>query len=64
MTFLVDLFQPTTARLFPTASPFPALSVMTILFDKRQMKSIENINILIELKLLLKKNTFWEKAFI
>ena len=34
---------------------------MTILFDKRQMKSIENINILIELKLLLKKTHFGKK---
>ena len=44
-----------TARLFRIATPFPALSILTIFLDKHQMKSFENINILIKVKLLKKK---------
>ena len=64
-----------TKRIFPTAIPFPALSILTILFDKQLMKSFENINILIKVKLLIKvlekvfekrlscerKKIFWEE---
>ena len=47
------LFQPVTAWLFPTAAPFPVLSILTIPLDKCQMKSFENINILIEVQLFV-----------
>ena len=40
-----SFFQPIIARLFPIATPFSALSILTILLDKHQMKSFENINI-------------------
>ena len=62
------LFRPITAQLFPIAAPFPALSILTIPLDKCQMKSFENINILIKVELFLggkkliyiwKKNTFF-----
>ena len=43
------------------AIPFPALSIRTILLDKQLMKSFENINILIKVKLLIK---VLEKVFI
>ena len=69
------LFHPITARIFPIAIPFPALSILTILLDKQLMKSFENINILIKVKLLIKvlekvfekrlscerKKIFWEE---
>ena len=70
------LFQPITAQLFSIYIPFPALSILTILLDKQQMKSFENINILIEVKFfswkkksfclkkechLKEKNFFWEE---
>ena len=47
------------------ATLFPALSNVTIFYDKCQMKSFQNINILIKVKLFcLKKRFFLEKAFI
>ena len=60
---LAILFQPITARLFPIAIPFPALSVLTILLDKQLMKSFENINILIKVKLFVGKSFFFQKSF-
>ena len=57
------LFQPITSRLFPIATPFPALSILTILLDKHQMKSFENINILIKVKLFCWKKFFFQKSF-
>ena len=44
------LFWPITAWLFPIVAPFPELSILTIPLDKCQMKSFENINILIKVK--------------
>ena len=56
--------QPITARFFPITAAFPALFILTISLDKRQVKSFENINILIEVKLFcLKKLFFWRKVF-
>ena len=43
---------------------FSKLSILTILLDKCQMKSFENINILIKVKLFCLKNVFFWKAFI
>ena len=57
------LFQPIAARLFPIATPFPAFSILAIPLDKCQIKSFENINILIEVKLFCLKNAFFEKDF-
>ena len=57
------LFQPNTARLFPVAIPFPALSILTILLDKQLMKSFENNNILIKVKLFCWKKFFFQKSF-
>ena len=48
----------------PVAIPFPALSILTILLDKDLMKSFENINILIEVKLFCWKKFFFKKVFI
>ena len=57
-------FQPITSRLFPIAIPFPALSILTILLDKQLMKSFENINILIKVKVFCwKKFFFFQKSF-
>ena len=57
------LFQPITVRLFPIAIPFPVLSILTILLDKQLMKSFENINILIKVKLVCWKKFFFQKSF-
>ena len=57
-TFVLILFPPVTARLFSVAAPFLAFSILTILLDKCQMKSFENINTLIEIKLFCLKNVF------
>ena len=57
------LFQPITARLFPIAVHFSALSILTILRDKQLMKSFENINILIKVKLFCWKKFFFQKSF-
>ena len=57
------LFQPITARLFPIATPFPTLSILTILLDKQLMKSFENINILIKVKLFCWKKFLFEDSF-
>ena len=57
------LFQPITARLFPIATPFPTLSILTILLDKQLMKSFKNINILIKVKLLCWKKFMFQKSF-
>ena len=60
------LFQPITAQLFTIATSFLALSLLTILLDKRQMKSFKNINISIKVKLFCVKNVFfcffWKKV--
>ena len=58
------LSQPITARLFSTAVPFPALSILIILLDKCQIKSFENINNLIQAKLFCLKKFLREKPFI
>ena len=55
---------PITVRLFPIATAFPALSILTIPLDKCQIKSFENISILIEVILFCLKNFFLKKAFI
>ena len=52
------LFQPITARLFPIAALVFALSILAIPLDMCQMKSFENINILIKVKLFCLKNLF------
>ena len=58
------LFQPITAQLFPIAASFPTLSILTIPLDTCQMKSFENINILIKVTLFRLKNFFFsEKRF-
>ena len=56
-------FQPLTARLFLIATSFPALSILTILLDKQLMKSFENINILIKVKLFCWEKNFFQKSF-
>ena len=38
------------AQIFPIATSFPALSILTISLDKCQIKSFENIYILIKVK--------------
>ena len=53
------LFQPITARLFSIVAPFPVLSILMILLDKCKVKSFQNINILIKVKLLCLKNFFF-----
>ena len=55
------LFQPITARLFPIATPFPALFILTILFDEHQIKSFKHINILIKVQLFCWKKNFFLK---
>ena len=56
---LIDPFSP---RLFSIAAPLRALSILTNFFDKCQMKSIEDINVLIKVKLFCWKNLlFWKK---
>ena len=57
------LFQPITARLFPIVTPFPALSILTILLDKQLMKSFKNINVLIKVKLFCWKKFMFQKSF-
>ena len=57
------LFQSITARPFPIVTPFPALSILTILLDKQLMKSFENINILIKVKLFCWKKLMFQKSF-
>ena len=52
------LFQSITARLFSIATLFSALSILTILLHKCQMKSFENINILMKEKLFFQKRLF------
>ena len=52
------LFQPITAWLVSIAAPFLALSILMILHDKCQMKSFENINILIK---IIEKNMLSKK---
>ena len=42
---LLTLFQPITAWLFSIAACFLVLSMLTILLDRCQMKSFEDINI-------------------
>ena len=56
-------FQPITARLFPIATPFPVRSILTILLDKQLLKSFENINILIKVKLFCWEKNFFQKSF-
>ena len=51
MTLFIGRFPPITARLFSIAAPFPALYILTIFLDNYQMKSFEDINILIKVKL-------------
>ena len=46
---------------FLIATPFPALSILTILLDKHQVKSFENINILIKVQLFVGKSFFFSK---
>ena len=57
------LFQLITAHFFSIAAPFFAFSILTILLDKYQMKSVENVNILVKIKLCCLKNFFfvWKK---
>ena len=57
------LFQPISAWLFPIATSFPALSILTILLDKHQIKSFENINILIKVKLFCWKKLVFQNSF-
>ena len=58
------LFPSITAWLVSIAAPFPAISILMIVLDKCQMKSLENINILIKMKeLLFEKNMFLKKKY-
>ena len=59
------LLQPITARLFPIAAPFPALSILTIPLDKCQMKSFETIIIFYQSKtFLFEKRSFFGKKLL
>ena len=55
---LIDPFPANRYSSFPKGTPFYALSILTIFLDKCHMKSVENTNILIKVKLLFKKK-FW-----
>ena len=52
-------FLPTTAGFFSRATPFSALSILTILLDKCQMKCFKSISISIKVKTFL-----FEKPFV
>ena len=54
-------FSSITDRLFSTYTRFSALSILTIFLDKCQMKSFEDINILIKVKVFCLKTFFWKK---
>ena len=64
-------FYKTFFTLLPSAfevtfikTPFPALSILMLFLDKCQMKTFENNNILIKVKLFCLKNVFFfEKSF-
>ena len=60
---LLILFPPITTRLFSISAPFPAISILTIFLDKCQMKSFEDIKILIKVKLFCLKNLVFGKSF-
>ena len=53
---------------FPVLSiltaPFFALSILMIFLDKCQMKSLENISILIKVKLFFGKRFYLKKKFL
>ena len=53
LLILLILLPPIIARLFSIAAPFPALFILTIFLDKCQMKSFEDIHILLKVKLFL-----------
>ena len=61
---LTDPFPVNHCSAFFNSAPFPALSILTIFLDKCQMKSLEDINILIRVKLFCLKNSFFEKKKI
>ena len=61
---LTDPFPANHCSAFFNSAPFPALSILTIFLDKCQMKSLEDINILIRVKLFCLKNSFFEKKKI
>ena len=58
---LSNPFPANHCSVFPIATPFPALSILTILLDKHQIKTFENINILIKVKLFVGKSFFSKK---
>ena len=60
----IDPFTANHCSLFLIAAPFLALSILMIFLDKCQMKSFENINLLIKLyTTFCLKNFFFEKSF-
>ena len=63
--FRLILFSPNTARFFSTVASFPALSILTILLDKCQMKSFQNIDVKVNFfvwnTFFFGKNFFFEK---
>ena len=52
------LFSPITDRLFSINTRFPALSILSIFLDKCQMKSFEDIDISIKVKVFRLKTFF------
>ena len=57
---LIDPFPANRYSSFPKGTPFYALSILTIFLDKCQMKSVENTNILMKVKLFCSKKNFGE----
>ena len=51
MTLLINPFPANLYSAFPIGAPFSALSILTILLHKCHMKSFENINISMKVKL-------------
>ena len=56
---LTDPFPANRYSSFPIGTPFYALFILTIFLDKCHMKSVENINILMNVKLFC-----WKKIFL
>ena len=62
---LIDPFPANRYSSFPKGTPFYALSILTIFLDKCHMKSVENTNILMKVKLFCSKKNFGgEKSLI
>ena len=61
MTLLIDPFPANHYSAFPIGIPFYALSILTIFLDNCHMKRVENINILMKVKLFCSKKNFFGK---